>query len=420
MIISLTLTPILSRVYPPSEYGNFTVFSSIMSIMVLVSTFGYSKALLFSSEEDIIPLVVLNTIIILLFGIFVGLLIIIGNRIVLPLLKLGFLQSDAWIIPLFITFFSLLGIVSNYFIRTNDFRKHVLINNFQNLIARITAITFGLVLTPTAFGLIVGQVIGYFGNLFLYFKRIITKTIVSLKSSKQINFFLLFKKYKNYPLYILPSDLLGFVNLSVPVIIFAYVFQKSDIGQYAFASSLLGLPVNYLSQSFGKTLTQKSMEYYPSNVPQFQLTIERTVKVLLTVTFIPYFVIVLFGENIFRWFLGSQWSKAGVFSQVMAIYYFARAVGGPIINVLNALRKEKLVILFHSTFVPLSLVTIFISSWWSHNMIVVFWSISAIDSIFFAFIILMTLKLTNISFRKLTFQFILLTAVLALISYLKQ
>ncbi len=328
-LIPFAASLILGRLYSSEEFGVFTLFSSVTSFLIVVSTLRYEVAIMLPKKNiDALHLLILAS------GIsFIVSLIIFVLTIVFPIQISNFLSSkniQPWLIFMGLSVF-LISNIQNLTVWFNRRKKYK--NISTNMIAQ-SATAAGINigdgfagftsggLIPGAIG---GQAIGFFLFLRLFLKR--NKRLFKHISWKRV------KKnaidYKEYPKYNFPHRLVDMISITGLPILIATFFSEAILGSYGFMLRVLKAPLGILSASLGQVYYQQISEHVANNksiIGLFKKTVFRVALIIM-----PFFIVVLiWGPDIFAFVFSEKWRQAGTFAQYLTPWLFITSITSPV------------------------------------------------------------------------------------------
>ena len=129
----------------------------------------------------------------------------------------------------------------------------------------------------------------------------------------------LLRKYKRFPFFQMPANLISNLGHQLPVQTIETLYGASALGMYSMALRILSLPTTLLATPVNRVFYQEATQRYNrgENIGHFAYKIlETNIKIAI----IPISILMIFGRQIFRVFLGQQWTAAGDFASIMGIY----------------------------------------------------------------------------------------------------
>jgi len=122
-IISLLVTPILTRLFSPEEFGNYALFITITSILSILISLRYELAIMLPKEEkDARSIVKLSLIISLIISSFLIIIIFVFNKQISILLSLEALHNWLYAVPVLLLSMGIYQIFNNYNNRINNYK----------------------------------------------------------------------------------------------------------------------------------------------------------------------------------------------------------------------------------------------------------------------------------------------------------
>lgn len=351
--IPVLISPVLTRLYTPSDFGTLALFVSITSILSVISCGRYELAIMLpEKEEDAINVsavaFIFNICISFLFFLFI---LFFGNWF-LRIMKAETLKGWIYLAPMtvfFMGFFNILNYTNNRFKLYKDIAKA---NVYKSLTGAGVQIILGFFKCQFV-GLILGQIVSQITantKLFLNIKNWLIK--INRVKIKEMT-----KKYLNFPKYNLWHALFNVVFTNIPVYVLLYFFSSEILGFYSLATRIVFLPTSILSTSVSNVLYQKVMSLYNSK----KLYLDFIYKFLKYQ--ILFGVFLSFGFFIFSKFIvcifGNNWIEVGNYITAIIPWNFMVFVVSPIsfvINMMGQQLKGFIVEIFYSLTKFLSLI----------------------------------------------------------------
>jgi O-antigen/teichoic acid export membrane protein len=353
-LLTLLFTPLLTRLYSPTEFGLLAVFNALFAIIVVASSFRYEMAIpLPKTDADARVLVAIslaaNAII---AAAFLLLCLLFGNHIAywlgapqieryLPLVSLVLLGGGSF------------KVLTYWSVRKATF-KNFAKAKISQAIANISIQIFAGIAGFGVLGLIIGQFFGYTAG-----------TIKLLKSveftKEQFDFRYLApraralaKFHARFPLYDTPGAIINVFSTQLPNIVLAMLFGPGIAGFYMLADRVLSTPAALLSQAIGQVLFSRSgNDSNRSNLKD----IAATVAFQLTVLTIPAVLVIYFGgEVLFSLIFGKTWHDAGTYACWLSVGMGPLFIYGSISLVLPATGGQTLNLYIHSSILVLRMV----------------------------------------------------------------
>lgn len=336
-IIGILVTPILSRIYKPEDYGIVALFAAFVAMCSTVITLRYeTRILLPKTDSEAKKLVTL----VFWLSIIIGLLLI-GLSIILPLSfieKIGLKSMSSWIIAAVgaSVATSIITVITNWFNRNAQYKRIAVLRILQATCLSIFGISAGLLSIEN--GLLYSQLLAFFFTvlIFVYFGYNSFDRSASVADLIEVA-----KIHKRGPLYLLPTAILDVVTLQIPFFLISFWFSNTMTGNYRMAYSLLLLPSSLIGSAVSQVFFQRFSEIWPNALAAKKLLI-KTWKALFIVGVVPMIIVIFFGKSIFTIALGESWVDAGKIASILAPMVFGSLIHSPTSSTLTVMGHEKL------------------------------------------------------------------------------
>ena len=342
-VIGFLLTPVMSRIYPPSAYGQFAVFNSLVNNLAMVSTLTYTVAFLQPKEESkFYALVQLTGLLTLVTTVLMLLVLVVAGPFIRHWLHIEGLGNLLFLLPVLLLLFNLNSIMNSWYMREKKFMKRVSVDISTTLAGRGFTIGYGWGVAPTVVGLLLGDV----------FNRL-TSTISLAAGSIRHSFGMLVRtfswanvravaiEYKDFPLYFLPANFLNGLSAQLPIYVLTTGFGSTAVGLYSFSVGLLELPITLIGNALMPVFWQKATETHQQNPERLGGMVLDLYYKMLYLGLIPFGVVTIYGDLLFKFVFGARWEMAGVYTGYLGYYYVFRLmsqVTAPVFTILNRQR----------------------------------------------------------------------------------
>lgn len=338
--ISLAFSPLLARLYTPSEYGLLGIMLAASNVLAEFITLKYDRTIVLEEDKtvstNILFFCLSSTLIFSLLFLIISLIATyffeerIGNySILLKILP-----------PIMLAMGTIM--VSNFWFQRIKNHYAIVFNKLIQM-ASITAITIYFGYSELNNGLLIGYLLGWlvvFG--FSVFQLYQTGVRLRTFDFQLVKFAL--KKYRNFPLYNMLPSLLYVFAIGLPFFMVAVIYGDDQGGFFNMCKQLLLIPCGFVAMAFTQVYYRRFAE-----AVETKISLTPLLKLLLipVVAFasIVFLVIYFFGEELFVFVLGNNWRSAG---EMATIYVFAvlgqflSIVLMIILPVLGLVRKESI------------------------------------------------------------------------------
>ncbi|HCY6882750.1 TPA: type 8 capsular polysaccharide synthesis protein Cap8K [Staphylococcus aureus] len=350
-VILIITTPIITRLYSPAEFGEFTIFSNIAMILIPIINARYDLLIVNAKNDR-------SANILSQISFLISLLILL---ILIPILAIS-----AWLYPNFILDFifiiimlflvSLTNIFTNYLNKERKYKVLSLINVFRAGSMALLQIIFGL-LSLGSLGLIIGFSLSYITGITLGYKTF-KKHFNIVRNKEETK--ALFLENKNQLVYSTPSILLNSLSFSVVVFFIGILYTNTEVGIYGMAIRVLGIPVTIISLGLSKTFMQQANDYYieRGNFRNLLLKFSSTLVIVSIILYVPLY---LFSEELVNILLGHSWVDAITVIKIVIPLFVIRLIVSTVSLSVIVLQKQQLELILQALFLIGTTVTFVIS-----------------------------------------------------------
>lgn len=350
-VILIITTPIITRLYSPTEFGEFTIFSNIAMILIPIINARYDLLIVNTKNDR-------SANILSQISFLISLLILL---ILIPIFAIS-----AWLYPNFILDFifiiimlflvSLTNIFTNYLNKERKYKVLSLINVFRAGSMALLQIIFGL-LALGSLGLIIGFSLSYIAGITLGYKTF-KKHFNIVRDKEETK--ALFLENKNQLVYSTPSILLNSLSFSVVVFFIGILYTNTEVGIYGMAIRVLGIPVTIISLGLSKIFMQQANDYY-IEYGNFRNLLLKFSSILVIVSIILYVPLYLFSEELVNILLGHSWVDAITVIKIVIPLFVIRLIVSTVSLSVIVLQKQQLELILQALFLTGTTATFVIS-----------------------------------------------------------
>lgn len=356
--IPVAISPVLTRLFTPENFGLFALYYSISQIMSVFITARYEYAIILpEKDEDAINVVALCLSITVMVSVLSLLVFIPLRHEIAYLLKKDNLPTFLVLIP--ITTFAI-GVYTTFnlwFNRKGFYRSISTGKIVRSSVSTFLSVGFGLTLIKSA-GLILADTIGQLSAAilmawrFLKYDKPKLKKISIPKIKEQANRFIHFPKFN------IISGLMEKGSGQIPVLLLSGFFGASIAGFFSLSQRVIAAPEGLISVSVGDVFRQQASLEFQKNGNCRSIFIE-LFKMLIVISLIPFLILAFAAPVIFELVFGEQWRIAGGYVQIMTFMYFLSFVVSPLSNMFIIAEKQKIdlmIQIFLFTFICVSFI----------------------------------------------------------------
>lgn len=347
-VMPIAVSPILTRLYSPADFGTLTLFISTIGVLASISTLRYELAIVQPDEEpDAVALLLLSLLISASISILIMLLIMMFSD---RFSELFAVKGEAWLYCIPIGVFGSCAVQAIGYWHTRHQRFKYL---SQSKIAQgigTTVIQLGAALSHLGTGLILGYVGGIFISLYALYRKIIIEKNEIIRSISISSVRKNALNYSNFPKYSVFGALADNLSLQMPVFMLTKFFDAHVTGSFGLTFRVLNLPLFLIAASLSQVLYQRlavMQHTAPDAVPKLIIKI---FIILLSLMMPIIGIISLFGEPLFVFFFGEAWRFAGNMAGILIFAVAIRFAVNPLSSVLALNQNVRLGVIWQSIY----------------------------------------------------------------------
>ena len=395
--IPIAISPILSRLYSPSEFGVVALYMSLATIIGAIATANYEFSIMLPiKEEDAINIVFLGIFLSFFISVLLFIIIFLFNNNICNLLNNHEISLWLYFLPISVFFLGLFNNLQYFSNRKKYYKDLAKANIYKSSALGVVSVFFGI-FKIGAGGLILGQISSsVVANTKLFINVIKNNSIKEVIKIKKINY--LAKRYKDFPLFSLPANLLNISTYQFSNILISSFFSVTTLGFYSFVQRILGIPSMLIGKSVGQVFfqesTQELLETGKANV-SFIRTLKRLVIIAIPVFILLFFVV----EDLFRLAFGEEWIIAGKYAKILVPMYGIRFVSSPLSILLSVFEKQRQGLLINVILFSSSIGVLIFGNNYNFEFTKLLYIFSFLLSVEYLLFIIYYMKLVKYSFK---------------------
>ncbi len=334
--ISYLLTPFITRLYSPEDFGEFGIIMRIVAFLAVIGAARYEYAIPLPKKHEHAFHIYRLSLRILMWT--VGLTLVAGG--IFWLFKSNSNNSLFYIVLISaITGFTVFISIGRHWAIRMKWFKNITIStlltsattNTAKLLAGVAGMgVFGLAIS-TLLGVIVGSLVFVFDAFGIY--------KINNRKSK-LRRAVVAKQYKEFPKINLPHSLIDASRELLIAFFLTLYLSTSLFGSYDHSFRMLKIPLLLIGVAIGQVLYNRISTDFAQSKNIYPL-LKRSVIILTLIGIIPFSVIYFWGAPIFEFVFGEQWKLSGEIAAVLSPWLMANFVASSISMVPNIIGKLR-------------------------------------------------------------------------------
>ncbi|MCP3032937.1 oligosaccharide flippase family protein [Halobacillus sp. A1] len=339
-LIHLIFTPIITRVYSPDEFGVLTTYTTILGLLSLVA-FKYEIAIPIAKSNKIaINILALSIIILSVYVAAISFILFYMGDWLLKFFSSETIVNYWYAIPVGIFLLGLYKILYSWASREKDFSSISKTAVGQSLAGNLFKIFTGI-MGAGGLGLILGNVIGQSAGTLTLSRTLLRKNNL-LKNVNGRRMRWCINRYKDFPIYNLPTHIISTLGEKAPVLFFTSFYGTQVVGLYGLAYMIVRLPMSLIGKAVGDVFYAEAASEGRKNPKKLKILSNKILFKLALVGLIPLIVLLLFGPFLFSFVFGDKWSESGEYARIISVSLFFILVFAPVSRVYEVFEKQRL------------------------------------------------------------------------------
>lgn len=338
--IPIAISPILTRLYSPEDFGIFALYMAIVSIVSVAVTGRYEMAILLPKKDgDAFNVMVLAMGLSCAVSGLLFLLVVLFNQSLTELLGMPGLSRWLYWVPvstLLVGVYQSLNYWSN---RKGHYRRLAVSRVTQSGSSAMVQLGGGYTGSGAA-GLVGGQLIGQTLSSVVLGKLIYKDDRAEVGKITKPRLVAMARKYSNFPKYLIAAHGINIASSQMPVIILGMLFNTATAGFYTLTQRVMGAPMSLIAGAIGDVFRQEASQSYiqqGSCKEIYQKTLKRLVLIAAPLSVLFFFV----APWVFGFVFGPAWHVSGEYAQILTPVLFFGFVVSPLSSMFMIAEKQR-------------------------------------------------------------------------------
>ncbi len=355
--IPVAISPILTRLYSPDQFGVFALFVAIATVLGAIANGRYELAVMLpDDDEDALSLAALGLLISAGLSFLLLLLVVFFGRQTAMFLGNAEIRPWLYLMPVSVFFSGLYNVLNYYNSRIKRYPDIAKANVYKALILATVQLCAGFV-KPGAGGLIVGQLLSGIGaNI-----RLARNTLKGEGGVQGAISFARMKrnarKYSDFPKFSLPAVFANTLSSNIANVLISRFYSTHALGQYALVQRVMAMPAALLGNAIGQVFFQRASDERRRTGSAKQVFLN-TFRKLLIISIPIYLVMYFVVEDAFAFIFGEPWREAGNLARILTPLFAVRFVVSPLSLMTQVSLKNRLGLLGNLTLLALTSIVI--------------------------------------------------------------
>ncbi len=338
--IPIAISPILTRLYSPEEFGHFALYMAVATIVSVLVTGRYELAILLPRQDkDALHITALAIVLSIAISAVLLLVVLFFAQSIAALL--GDVALAPWLywVPASTL---LLGIYQsiNYWSNRKAQYKLLAISRTVQTGSAALAQLGSAIAGSGATGLVGGQITGQALATGLLSRMIWREDRGLINALRPLRSLALAKKYIDFPKFMIIGQLANVSSGYMPIFLLTMFYGSAIAGFYSLSLRVIMLPMGLIGGAIGDVYRENAAAVYKNKGNCYDVFL-KTVAYLAAISFVVVLPILLAGPEIFSIIFGENWRAAGEMASILAVMVFFQGISSPISQTIFLARMLK-------------------------------------------------------------------------------
>jgi O-antigen/teichoic acid export membrane protein len=326
--IALAVSPLLTRLYTPGQFGVYALYLSAVALLAIVATGRYELAVVLpESDDDAWHVCALA----LLIALAVSALCVVGVWAFSGGIAAWAGDADLggwlYLLPLAVLLTSVTNTLGCWANRRQHYTQIASNRLSQSATTAAASVGFGAA-AQTGLGLVWASVLGQGLSAALFALGLRRDERVAAGGLKRETLRAQAARFINFPRINLPHALLDAAQASALLALLGLTFGSGVLGLYAFALRIVKTPLGMLGSSVGQVFQQRAAQLYNDGGDLRGLVRRTTLR--LAKLIVPFVALMLVAPQLFAWLFGDGWREAGVYALILTPWMALNFITSPL------------------------------------------------------------------------------------------
>lgn len=340
LILSYVTVPILTRLFTPEEFGISDYFVMMVSVLMTVASLRYEDAIMLPEDDRTAGAVFRLAGLLSISAALVLVVATFFRHEITAFLRVEDLAPWLWMLAPTLLFMKFGRMAEIWLSRKKSFRLISAgeVTNKATMIASRIGAGAATQLGPG--GLIGGFFLAYTASAG-YYAAILRRDVGGALRERfsGVDLTSVARRYRRFPIFATPAAVLNALVSRLPVVLLPVYFTMETVGLFGRAFVALAVPLSLIGSAVSQVFFVHAAEAYRDS-RLGELTESVHARLVMLGTF-PMVLLTLVGPDLFEFVFGVRWRTAGVYEQVLAVWFFAGGVASPLTRLFDVLEKQR-------------------------------------------------------------------------------
>lgn len=354
--IPIAISPILTRLYSPQEFGMFALYMAVVAVVSVLVTGRYELAILLPRQDrDAIHIAALAAGLSVVISAVLLALVALFNQ---PMARwLGAPELAHWLywVPASTLLMGVYQSLNYWSNRKAQYKRLAISRTVQSGTGALAQLGGGYA-GAGPLGLVGGQITGQALATTVLARLIYREDRSHIRMLRPVRAVALAKKYKDFPRFLIVAHGFNTLSRNLPVMLLNALFSTAATGFFMLVQRVMGAPMVLVAGALGDVFRQEASHAY-IHTGNCRVIYLRTFRRLLAISILPFGALFFSAPTLFGLVFGEQWRVAGEYARILTPMFFVQFVVSPISQVAVIAERQRIDLVWQiSLFILISVV----------------------------------------------------------------
>lgn len=323
--IPILISPLLTRLYSPKEFGLLAVYLSISAVLSVFAAGRYDLALIEPAQDsEARGLLFAGLWLSVVFCLCLSIVLAVAAPALAQLIGSPYATFWLYFVPITVFSMSCLSLFTYWLNRCKNFKGMSIFRILNSLV--IAGLSLGFAFTELKQQ---GLLLGYMMGQLLTVVYLWLAHVEQEKNKTRADVWIVMRKYVRYPKFLIPSTLAGAVASESPIVLLTRFFDTAVSGLFSFVNRVTVTPMAIIGNSVGEVYRVRAAEHFQQHGECRQIFL-RHAGMLAVAGVVPWLVLFFWGPALFSFVFGSQWREAGEMATFLSFVVWFQLMSTPL------------------------------------------------------------------------------------------
>ena len=387
-ILTILVSPILTRLYTPEQFGVYSAFMSVVNMLSISASLDIQNAIpLEKDRKNALHLLFTSVIVLIIVSLSFAVVFTFGDQLFYLLSKSESLNRYRYWVVIGIFTMGIYNIGMQYAFKDENFKDITITKYSQSIIGNGFKVISGII-SNSSFGLLIGTILSQSVGT----SRLFRKPIKDIKNTNyRFNYNeskKLIHHYRKFPLFSAPNNYVYTISTQLPALMVIRIYGESISGNYSLANTIINLPAVFLGTAIGQVFYARIARYGKDDPDRLVSESKSILRKMIVIGGAIFGAAFLLAPYLIPFIFGVKWKITSQFVQILSVNAFSSFIIQPIGRGLEIVNQQQIALYFNLLRLGLIFIIFIYAEEKSLNVVKTLWIYSIVSGIIYILCIL--------------------------------